>query len=233
MKNLLLKISLFLLLLSVQLLHAQKSLKPTPDDSKQIVFKKSAAMEDQNFMMRWEMLVKPRGEKAPDFTIRNLKGKEFNLYEELKKGKPVLLINGSYTCDISRGHIQEVSELSRQYKKKISVYVIHTAEAHPSDMPSPYSISDQVWPSKLNVKDGIEAKRPRTYLERRQLTSKWKKTLHIKPEVLVDNPDNIFWRLYGQAPNMAFLISSDKVISASQVFFDKETMEKNIDQLVD
>jgi hypothetical protein len=106
-------------------------------------------------------------------------------------------------------------------------------EAHPSDVPSPYSISDRIWPSKINIKDGIAAKMPKTYLERRQLTSRWKKRFHIKPKVLVDNFDNAFWKLYGQAPNMAFLIGPDKVISASQVFFDKAVMEKNIEQLVD
>lgn len=232
MKNLRLNPYLLFLLLPTHLIQAQ-ALKSTPEDSKQIVFKKSDAMEDHNYMMRWELLVKPTGENAPDFTIRDLKGKPFNLYEELQKGKPVLLINGSYTCDISREHIEEVSEISRRYKKKVSVYVIHTVEAHPSDLPSPYSISDEVWPSKRNIQDGIEAQQPKTYLERRQLTAKWKKKLRIRPKILVDNSDNVFWRLYGQAPNMAFLIRPDKVISASQVFFDKEAMGKNIDQLVD
>ncbi|MCB0631268.1 MAG: deiodinase-like protein [Saprospiraceae bacterium] len=236
MKSLLLSSTLIFLLLSANLLHAQNKVKPlksTPDDSKQIEFKKSAAMEDHNYMMRWDVLVKQTGEKAPDFTIRHLNGKTFTLHEELKKGKPILLINGSYTCDISRDHIPEVAQLAHKYKKKISVYVVHTVEAHPSDMPSPYSISNEVWLSKLNVKAGIEAERPKTYLERRQLTSKWIVFLRIKPKVLVDNPDNTFWNTYGQAPNMAFLISPDEIISASQVFFEKEQMKKNIDRLLD
>ncbi len=144
-----------------------------------------------------------------------------------------MLVNGSYTCDISRGHIEEVTELTRSYRKKLSVYVIHTMEAHPSDVASPYSISNQVWPSKLNIKDGIEARRPKTYAERRQLTSKWVDLLSIEPEVLVDNPDNVFWTLYGQAPNMAFLIRPDGVISARQIFFEEKPMEKEIDKLLD
>lgn len=238
MKNLRRSSALIFLLLfvSVHLLSAQKkikSLKPTPDDSKQLEFKKSDAMEDQNFMMRWEMLVKSAGEKAPDFTIRSLDGKVFKLSEELKKGKPIVLINGSYTCDIFRQHIQDVAELTQHYKKKVRVFVIHTIEAHPSDVPSPYSMSNQVWPSKLNIKDGIEAKKPKTYLERRQLTAQWINLFHIKNKVLVDSPDNTFWNLYGQAPNMAFLISPDDIIVESEVFFDKELMGQSIDKLVE
>lgn len=236
MKNLRRNSTLIFLLLTACLLHAQKhsrSLKPTPEDASPIVFKKSDAMEDHNYMMRWGIMVKPAGEKAPDFTIRHLNGKTFNLYNELKKGKPILLINGSYTCDVSRGHMEEVSALSRKYKKDVKVYVIHTVEAHPSDMPSPYSISNEVWPSKHNIRDGIAANRPRTYLERRTLTEKWINFLQIKPKVLVDDPDNAFWKLYGQAPNMAFLIGPDDIISASQIFFDREQMEKNIELLLD
>lgn len=236
MKNLLLHSSLICLLLSANLLHAQKkekSLKSTPDDAAQIDFIKSAAMEDHNYMMRWDILVKQPGEKAPDFTIRYISGKTFNLYEELEKGKPLLLVNGSYTCDIARDHIREVSDLARKYKKQVSVYVIHTVEAHPSDTPSPYSIEDKVWPSNLNVQAGIEARQPKTYLERRQLTAKWRNFLQIKPKLLVDNADNTFWKTYGQAPNMAFVISPDGVIVASQVFFEKEPMDGNIAELVD
>ncbi len=223
------------LLLPLQLFAQKKnaSLAPTPEDSRPIVFKKSAAMQDDNFMMRWKFLVKKRGDKAPDFTIRYLNGKPFNLYEELQKGKPVLLVNGSYTCDISRGHIGEIADITHKYKKKLRVYIIHTIEAHPSDAPSPYSVSNKIWPSRLNVRDGIEAKSPKTYRERRELTSKWIEVLHIEPKVLVDSADNLFWNRYGQAPNMAFLISPEGKISASQIFFEEKPMEKEIDKLLD
>ncbi len=88
MKSLICKSLLPALFLTSLISHAQemsKSLKPTADDARKIVFRKSAAMEDENFMMRWKFLVKQAGEKAPDFTIRYLNGDLFNLYKELKK----------------------------------------------------------------------------------------------------------------------------------------------------
>lgn len=230
------QLSLILLLCLPYVFHGQnkiRSLKPTADDKKRVEVSKSAAMVDHNYMMRWDILVKQPGEKAPDFTIRHTNGKTFNLYQELDKGKPILLVNGSYTCDISRDHIQEVTELARKYKKKVSVYVVHTVEAHPSDSPSPYSIEDKIWPSNLNVKAGIAAKQPKTYLERRQLSQKWRISQNIRSKVLVDDADNTFWIKYGQAPNMAFVISPDGIISASQVFFEKKEMESSIGELVD
>lgn len=236
MQNQPLIFAMILFSFSVNALLAQKkttSLKSTPDDSKEVLFKKSDAMVDYNYMLRWEVLLKPAGEVAPNFTIRHLSGKEFNLYKELEKGDPILLINGSYTCDISREQMDDISDLSRKYKRKLRVYLIHTVEAHPADMASPYSISSDVWISNFNLRDDVAAEQPKTYRDRRILTQKWKNSTKIAPKILVDDPDNEFWNLYGQSPNMAFLIGTDSTISSSQILFDRGPMEDDIGRLLD
>lgn len=236
MQNRPLIFAMILFSFSLNSLLAQKrtnSLKSTPDDSKKVLFKKSDAMVDYNYMLRWEVLIKTSGELAPDFTIRHLSGKEFNLYQELEKGDPILLINGSYTCDISREQMDDISDLSRKYKRKLRVYLIHTIEAHPADMTSPYSISSDVWLSNFNHRDDVAADQPKTYRERRLLTQKWKHSSDIVPKILVDGPDNEFWNLYGQSPNMAFLIDTDSTISSSQILFDREPIEEDIGRLLD
>ena len=236
MQNHPLIIAMILFSLSVNTLLAQKkthALKPTPDDSREVLFKKSDAMVDYNYMLRWEVLIKSAGEVAPNFTIRYLNGKEFNLYQELEKGDPILLINGSYTCDISRQQMDDISALSRKYKRKLRVYLIHTVEAHPADMASPYSISSDVWLSNFNLRDDVAAEQPKTYRERRLLTQKWKNSIQTAARILVDDPDNEFWNLYGQSPNMAFLIDTDSTISSSQILFDRGPMEDEIGRLLD
>ncbi|AWW00297.1 redoxin domain-containing protein [Arcticibacterium luteifluviistationis] len=201
-------------------------------DSDKIEFRKSEAMVDESFMRRWEFLLPQEGSKAKDFTLETDKAETFNLYKELKKGKPVLLINGSYTCDISRQNLPQVNQISKQFESKIKTVLIHTVEAHPKDAVSPYSLEEKIWPSKSNIRDNAEANQPLTYSDRKELTMKWKHEFDIDPEILIDAAKNDYWADYGQAPNMAFLIDADGTILSRQIFFEINHLIAKINEIV-
>src|SRR5688572_3892150 len=84
-----------------------------------------------------------RGKYAADFTLYTAEGTPVNLRSELTKGKPVLLVAGSYTCPVYRRQMEQLNTIYDRYKDSISVYIVYTVEAHPITDPSPYS--GEVW----------------------------------------------------------------------------------------
>ncbi len=49
----------------------------------------------------WNHLGFRSGDRVPNFTLYDQDGKQFDLSSELKLGEPVVLISGSYTCDVT------------------------------------------------------------------------------------------------------------------------------------
>ncbi len=181
----------------------------------------------------WESLGVLKGEKAPDFTLYSQEGRPFHLYEELKKGKPIVLINGSYTCDVSRANLPAIQSITERYKEDLDFYMIYTIEPHPSDSPSPYSENGETWISKNNIRDSVEAGQPKTYADRVELSLQWKTEYHIDSPVLVDSPDNTYWENFGQAPNMTYIIDPDGTVYYKQAWFRKEELQEHIQSKVE
>ena len=222
-------LSAFILLIGVnRQSHSQSVNKKPPKDSKKISLPTS-----QGIYGTWDYLGFSRGERLSNFTMHTEEGKPFRLYKELKKGKPLVFINASYTCDISRYNLGAIKSLWRQYGKAITFVMVYTIEAHPADAASPYSALDKVWLAENNLRDGIEAPQPKFYKERVELANVWKEAFNINIVVLVDTPRNMFWMNFGQAPNMVYIINPDKTVYYRQTWFDEQKLEKNIQLLVD
>lgn len=204
-----------------------------PQDDTPLSFSKSAAWVDENWEIRYDTILLVEGERAPDLTLHTTAGVPFNLYEELEKGKPVLLISGSHSCPVARGNLNSINELTTKYQARMTTAMVYTIEAHPVDTVSPYSITNEVWLGKANVNDGVLIEKPTTYRERRAVCDRWQSEFGLEPLVLVDNPENEFWLAYGQAPNMAYLIGPDKTIVGRQLWFNADALQEKIDGLLD
>lgn len=205
---------------------------PPPSGVEKLSFQKCEAMNDNNFMKNWEKIMPQEGTIAPDFIIFSQDGEPFNLQAQLHHDRHILLVSGSYTCDLSRKAEPMVQKLFDQYNDKIDINIVYTVEAHPFDTVSPYSRSNNIWVVQDNVKQGIEAKNPTTYEARLELAKQWKDRAKISPRMLIDNPENEFWTKYGQAPNMVFLIRKDGVIHTRQIKFEGKALEERITLLL-
>ena len=170
--------------------------------------------------------------KIPDFTLFSPDGVKFRLAEVLAKGKPVVLITGSYTCDISRHNIGDINTITARYKDKLSTYVVYTIEAHPSDVASPYSKNNRIDLAQANIREHIDAQQAKTYSERKAIAKKWQQQNSILAPVLVDNPTNDFWLAFGQAPNMAYLIEPDGTVYYKQAWFKYVSLDNAIKDLL-
>ncbi|MCB0661700.1 MAG: hypothetical protein KDC24_03085 [Saprospiraceae bacterium] len=190
-----------------------------------IKVQKSVAMEDANFLATWDAIIPKPGSKAPDFTLFSKEGQVFNLYEELKGGKPVLLVNGSYTCDLAQSSLQNLNQLFSKYSDKINFNLIYTVEAHPFDAVSPYSMDNKIWVKEQNQLNNIESKKPVKYSDRVKNAFLWDEKFNILPRILIDSPENTFWTTYGQSPNMVLLIKPNGEVYYRQMVFSGELLE--------
>lgn len=195
-----------------------------PDDTARISFSKSAGIDG-----RWESLGMSRGMTVPDLILFSPEGEPFHLYGELRRGRPVVIFNASYTCDVSRNNLADIETIVHRFGKKADFYVVYTIEPHPADTVSPYSAKGEVWVADKNVQDSVEASQPRTYGERVHLAEQWRDKYQVDASVLVDGPDNYYWSTFGQAPNMAYVIEPNGTVFYKQAWFRAGELSAELD----
>jgi hypothetical protein len=181
----------------------------------------------------WEMLGFHPGNQVPDFTLYATDGKPFQLYHELTKRKPTVLINASHTCDFSRANLPSIKSIMERYAHRANMVMVYTIDAHPSDTLSPYAEDERTWIPPNNKRDNISTPQPRTYGERVDLSRDWKEENAIPVRVLVDGPDNKFWNTFGQAPNMCYIISDSGKVEYRQTWFNGKELEQELERLTE
>jgi hypothetical protein len=86
----------------------------------------------------WAAYRLPEGQQAPDFVLESFPGGEPVRLSEIRGQKPVVLIFGSFTCDLFCENVGRVVELSQTYHDRAQFYVVYIAEAaHQLPFPSP------------------------------------------------------------------------------------------------
>ncbi len=162
------------------------------------------------------------GDTAYDFTLFSLTGDSIVLSDVLATGKPVLLVNGNYTCPVFRNKVNMINQVASMYAGLIYVAVIYTVEAHPTDI-SPYF--GFINTSTANLNQGILFAQPTTYLERKNMVDTMLTHMTINVPVFIDGPCNNWWSTYGPAPNNAYLIQPDGIIFSKHGWFDKNPVD--------
>lgn len=165
------------------------------------------------------------GEKAPKFSLKDLKGREVRL-KDFRKKKPVVLVTGSYSCPVYRNNLSELKRLYKRYGKRAAFFVLYTVEAHPKGSHSPYT--NREWVTEGNYREGILVQQPTTYEDRVKLAARSQRVLRSVIPVLVDEMDNATWIQYGQAPNTAYLIDSRGIVRIQQEWFDPLEFETEL-----
>lgn len=172
------------------------------------------------------------GDNVPDFTLYKTNGDSVRLRDLLLGGKPVLLVNGNYTCPVFRNKIGALNEMTNYYGPLLQVFVVYTVEAHPIIDPSPYN--GQVWVTNNNIQEGVLFPQPKTYGERVALIDTMLTQYDIVPDILVDGPCNAWWSNFGPAPNNAYLIDPNGTVAAKHGWFHRtpDNMWCDIDELL-
>ncbi|MEJ0083175.1 MAG: hypothetical protein WDM78_20010 [Puia sp.] len=124
-----------------------------------------------------------------------------------------------------------MKRLSSKYGAKDRFFIVYLIEAHPTDVPGPYSADRKIWIPANNIRDHVAAAQPKTYQQRVDLSKKWKQEYDIKMPVLVDNPDNSFWSGFGEAPNMVYVILPGNMVYYKQAWFNEHLLEEKLQKL--
>ena len=153
------------------------------------------------------------------FNFYDVNGAGTDILTELQKGKPLLLISGSYTCPVYRGKIPVINQIQATYSSQLSTFIIYVVEPHPDVDVSPYS--GQVWTTAANQSEGILHRQPTTYGERKTIVSTMLNAMTIDVPVLIDGPCNEYWTNMAYAPNNAYLINTDGSVYVKHGWFHK------------
>ena len=209
MKNALLFILFTPIFAGAQLLpHIGLDTEPNPDN---------AICDIGDYNVDYEAVGFFEEEFVNDFTVYSTEGEEFTLSEELDSDQPVLLISGSYTCPVFRNKTSLINLVETNYGDQISVAVIYTVEAHPTDI-SPYFGYPN--PGSANTNQGILYEQPTTYGERLDIIDDMYAAMNVDFPLFIDGPCNLWLETFGPAPNTAYLISPDGSVYSRHPWFD-------------
>jgi alkylhydroperoxidase family enzyme len=138
-------------------------------------------------------------ERAPDFTLRTVDGKEELTLSKLTGPKPVVLVFGNFTCSPFRGQAGNVEKLFRRFKDRATFVMVYVREAHPTDG----------WAAESNDRAGISLRQPRSYDERVGVAQKCSRALGLGMPMLVDTIDDKVGATYSGMPSRLYLIDQD------------------------
>ncbi|MEQ1502414.1 MAG: deiodinase-like protein [Myxococcota bacterium] len=167
------------------------------------------------------------GDRAVDFTLRDVKGNAVRL-ADLLVDKPVLLVQGSWTCPRFQQERPGLEQTVKRFRNDVTVVLVYGIEAHPGgNDPSPYR--GKPWPEAFS-----DRKQPKTYDERLRNARDIARDASMRVVVdAVDAPGaNPVWCTYGTCPSCSWLIRRDGTIAAQQEWHDQATIEGSIAALL-
>lgn len=144
-------------------------------------------------------LAPKKGELAPDFDLSMADGENrYRLYE-LCQEKPVVLIFGSWGCDIFRETLAGWQELYDKYHEQAQFVFVYIREAHPIEY--------------VNARPLGRANDPKTLEQRKETARACQKQLRLPFLMLVDEIDDPCAVRWGAWPVRTFMIETDLTVS--------------------
>ncbi len=178
------------------------------------------------------------GDLAVDVTLHDLWGVEIRL-SQLLADKPVLLVHGSYTCNVFQGNLPALNTLAsmswdggaERWADKVHFVIVYTVEAHPA-APEACPYTGAPWPNQYSV-----LPQAFTYADRQSHAFWLSPSLDLNHEIflldgLTPGDENPEWCTYGACPNCGFLIDRDGIIRVVHPFLSVGAMANEIRNLV-
>ncbi|MEO8658141.1 MAG: tetratricopeptide repeat protein [Bryobacteraceae bacterium] len=133
------------------------------------------------------------GSAAPPFTLLPAS------LAELHKGRPAVLVFGSYTCPKYRFDAATLNTLAAKYQNKANFLLIYVQEAH----------SEADWQSSQNQREGVNLRPARTFEEKTQHASLCTRKLQVKFLSVVDGMDRVVESAYHGWPSAIYIVGTD------------------------
>jgi hypothetical protein len=139
------------------------------------------------------------GEPAPDFTLP-LAGRPGSVTLADFRGRPLVLVFGSFTWGPFRNEVGDLALTARTYRDQVAFLMVYVREAHASDE----------WVMGSNTRLGIELPQPLTDAERRAVAAQFVEAQGGLPfPVAVDGVDDRVGRAYGAWPERLYVLDAE------------------------
>ncbi len=144
------------------------------------------------------------GREAPDVTLLRPDGSPFRLSS--LRGRPLVLVLGSYTCPQLRHGVSEVSRLHERYRDRARFVLAYIREAHPEG---------EAWQSTINRREGISLPEARSTPERAEHAALCRRELRIPFEAALDDLDGKAEAAFSAFPSRVFVIDARGIVTFS------------------
>jgi tetratricopeptide (TPR) repeat protein len=151
------------------------------------------------------------GREAPDVALLRPDGRPLRLSS--LRGRPLVLVLGSYTCPQLRHGVPAVNRLHERYGDRAEFLLAYIREAHPEG---------EAWQSTVNRREGISLPEARTAAERAEHAALCRRQLKIPFEAAVDGLDGAAEAAFSAFPSRVFVIDARGTVTFSSAL-DVET----------
>jgi tetratricopeptide (TPR) repeat protein len=139
-----------------------------------------------------------------------------------ERGKPTVLVFGSYTCPNFRKASPVLNELSRKLAGRVSFLQVYIREAHAEDQ----------WQSTINEREHVDLAPASTMEQKHDYAIMCQRKLHLRFPAVVDGLDNGAEKAYAAWPSRVYVIGRDGRVRYSSALieeeFDRAALEKAI-----
>jgi hypothetical protein len=135
-------------------------------------------------------------ERAPDFTLKTVDGKETITLSKLIGPKPLVLVFGNFTCGPFRALYPEIETIARRYQGEATFLMVYVREAHPSDG----------WHMESNARVGVKVAQPTNLGERVNVCQQFCKMFKPTLPVVVDEIHDPAGNAYSGMPGRLYVI---------------------------
>jgi thiol-disulfide isomerase/thioredoxin len=142
------------------------------------------------------------GERAPDFVLKDVEGREYRLSDRMGQ-TPVVLEFGSYTCPYCIATLEPMKSLARKYDGKVEFVIVYCKEAHPG-----MKMKSMTGQGDLPILEQTNNRQ-----ERVERAARFGREMKIPQRILVDEDgENSIQEMYSDLPNQTIVVDVNGVV---------------------
>jgi thiol-disulfide isomerase/thioredoxin len=153
----------------------------------------------------------PAGAPAPVVEIDRMGGGRLRL-PPIDRGRPAVLVFGSYTCPQFRSAAAQLERLSTEYRAQANFVLVYIREAHAGEQ----------WQSTINDRERVSLGPADTLAQKREHAMVCVRKLRLSFPAAVDRMDGAAEKAYEAWPSRVYVVGSDGTVRYSSGLGDFE-----------
>jgi tetratricopeptide (TPR) repeat protein len=160
------------------------------------------------------------GAQAPPFTLAKSEGGGAIRFPE--RGKPTVLVFGSYTCPNFRKAAPVLNSLADRLRNQVTFLQVYIREAHAAGQ----------WQSSINERENVELAMPTSLDQKNDYAVMCSRKLHLRFPAVVDGLDNAAEKAYAAWPSYVYVIAADGRIRFSSPLLEEDFDAKALETAI-